>query len=297
MADPLGSLEPQCSAVELLSTMPPWGVWSAIHKQGLLCVGGCCDTRSSDQQEVNAVGHSPRLGRCLGQRCSPLLRSLCLGPSAWTPLLHLPAFWVAGEGACFLSACLSSLFLLFPPFFPLFPFCLFLFLFPFFTCIFFFSFLPSYIFGCSSYCQDIALRVEVAKRKCNLVDSQAVPARCWWVAWAVLPRLPVSVLQGLFQGVVRAQVQSHAGEEQADLPRREGRLWRPPRRRPVPAASCQPLLRAHTRTPGGLTSGDIPGRSRGPCWRCGAPSDVPSSAGALGVVWGAFVQLHGLAGP
>lgn len=71
------------------------------------------------------------------------------------------------------------------------------------------------------------------------------------------------VLQGLFQGVVRPQVQGHAGEEQADLPRREGRVWHPPRRRPVPASSCQPLPWAHTQTPGALTSGDIRG------WRVG----------------------------
>lgn len=122
MADPLGSLEPQCSAVELLSTMPPWGVWSAIHKQGLLCVGGCCDTRSSDQQEVNAVGHSPRLGRCLGQRCSPLLRSLCLGPSAWTPLLGplcstcLPSGLLGRELAFSLLVSLLSFFSFLPSF-------------------------------------------------------------------------------------------------------------------------------------------------------------------------------------
>ena len=82
MADPLESLEPQCSAVELLSTKPPWGVWSAVHKQGLLCVGGCCDTRSSDQQEVNAAGPAPGLAALCGSAAP--LRS---GPSAWAPLL------------------------------------------------------------------------------------------------------------------------------------------------------------------------------------------------------------------
>lgn len=41
-----------------------------------------------------------------------------------------------------------------------------------------------------------------------------------------LPHLR-SVFQGLFQGLLRPQVQSHAGQEPAHLSRREGSVWAP----------------------------------------------------------------------
>lgn len=150
----------------------------------------------------------------------------------------------------------------------------------------------------------LLLKVEVAGRKCypvgpRLLQGSSLPMLEGAGGRAGL-QLPGSVLQGLFQGVLHAQVQSRAREEPADLPRREGRVRGCPSR--VPPAPPQSRC-VTTRGGGGAGRAHIWGRpwavagGRPSCWRRGASSDVPSPPGAAGVVWGAFVQLHGLAGP
>ena len=84
----------------LLLSYCPGGVWSAVHKQGLFCVGGCCDARSSEQEEGNAVGAQLQAWPLSGAALLPSAQVPLL-PSAWAPLLHLAACWVAGEGAAF----------------------------------------------------------------------------------------------------------------------------------------------------------------------------------------------------
>lgn len=81
-------------------------------------------------------------------------------------------------------------------------------------------------------CQDVAFKDRSGYKKekvtapcgswCDQLPCLCVedgrPGLCgrhqWWF-----------VLQELFQGVLRPQVQSYAWEEPADLPRREGRVW------------------------------------------------------------------------
>ena len=140
---------PWSLSVLLLSYCPQslHGVFGRLFISRACSVLGAVVTLDHPSRKKEMLwGHSPRLGCCPGQHCSPPLRSLyspLLGPlcSTW-----LPAGLLGRELP---SLCLSLFFLLFPPFFPL-PFCLFLFLFAFFcSTFFFFSFLSSPIFGCS----------------------------------------------------------------------------------------------------------------------------------------------------
>uniref|UniRef100_A0A8D0XYW0 Cytoplasmic tRNA 2-thiolation protein 2 n=1 Tax=Sus scrofa TaxID=9823 RepID=A0A8D0XYW0_PIG len=88
----------------------------------------------------------------------------------------------------------------------------------------------------------LLLKVEVAGRKCYPVGPQLLQGSSLPMLEGAGGRaglqLPGSVLQGLFQGVLHAQVQSRAREEPADLPRREGRVrGRPSRVPPAPPQS------------------------------------------------------------
>lgn len=104
---PWGPWSLRCSAVELLSTKPPQGVWSALHKQGLFCVGDRCDTRSSDQQEGNAAGAQPQAWPLFGAALLPSAQIPLLGPLCST---CLPAGLLGRELAfSLLLSLLSSL--------------------------------------------------------------------------------------------------------------------------------------------------------------------------------------------
>ena len=76
---------PWSLSVLLLSYCPQslHGVFGQLFiSRACSVLGGCCDTRSSDQQEVNAAGTAPGLAAVCGSAAP--LRS---GPSAWAPLL------------------------------------------------------------------------------------------------------------------------------------------------------------------------------------------------------------------